>query len=139
MKCKIKWCTEEAHEHKVGFCVPHYQQQLLSRDRPRILRSIEDPKDYFDRIKILVDAPYDNLDQCWIWPYPVKNRRYCEFQYGGLRDKVHRWSYRLFHGDIPDGLYVLHACDRTMCYNPNHLRVGTQSDNMNDRWIRTGK
>jgi hypothetical protein len=35
--------------------------------------------------------------------------------------------------EIPKGYYVLHSCDNRKCINPEHLRIGTQKDNMTDR------
>lgn len=45
---------------------------------------------------------------------------------------AHRVSFRAFVGDIPNGMSVLHKCDNRKCFNPDHLFVGTQSDNMVD-------
>ena len=72
---------------------------------------------------------------CWIWTASTS-----EFGYGviGLghrnegTDKAHKVSYRLYKGDIPAGLNVLHSCDVPECVNPKHLRLGTLSDNMQD-------
>jgi len=40
------------------------------------------------------------------------------------------WEF--YNGSIPDGLFVLHSCDDTLCGNPDHLFLGTHQDNMDD-------
>ena len=48
------------------------------------------------------------------------------------RIACHRFSYMHFIGEIPDDLFVLHKCDNRLCSAPDHLFLGTHSDNMQD-------
>ena len=46
--------------------------------------------------------------------------------------KSHRAAWVLANGEIGSGLHVLHTCDNPPCVNPEHLWLGTNSDNQND-------
>jgi len=34
--------------------------------------------------------------------------------------------------DVPSNMVVMHTCDNPPCINPEHLRIGTHEDNMDD-------
>ncbi len=51
----------------------------------------------------------------------------------GRKTSAHRVSYENSRGVIPRGSEVRHSCDNPPCINPDHLEIGTHSDNMIDR------
>ena len=57
-------------------------------------------------------------------------------KYQGRTVQAHRLHYCLANGvsleDIK-GWQVLHSCDNPSCIEPEHLRLGTHADNMQDR------
>jgi hypothetical protein len=82
------------------------------------------------------------LNECWLWTAKARIGNTARFDgYGSILGIVngkkrpcysHRIAWELTFGAIPDGLCVLHACDVSLCCNPNHLFLGTQTDNMHD-------
>lgn len=81
---------------------------------------------------------------CWIWiaawrPDVGKKLRYrgC-IRHDGKQQIASRVSWKLFRGAIPEGLCVLHRCDTPECVNPDHLFLGTNQDNIDDR-VKKGR
>jgi len=78
----------------------------------------------------------EKSENCWNWT-GGKNinkwgKRYGTIQMGPKNLLAHRVSYELFKGKIPKGKIVCHQCDNELCVNPEHLWLGTYSDNMKD-------
>jgi hypothetical protein len=71
---------------------------------------------------------------CLIWMGTTRGRRYGAVKHNGKMVGVHRTMYELRKGSIPSGNVVMHTCDKSLCINPDHLRVGTQADNVKDMW-----
>jgi hypothetical protein len=45
---------------------------------------------------------------------------------------AHRIAMMLMGAEVQDGQAILHTCDNSPCCNPEHLRIGTQNDNIQD-------
>ena len=91
----------------------------------------------------------DELDEneCWTTDYAPATR------FGHVRVRLDDSTYRHLHRiaweaynaePVPDGLVVMHSCDNGGCFNPAHLTVGTQQQNVidcvlrgRDRWSKS--
>lgn len=79
-------------------------------------------------------------DGCWDWKSAFFNDGYGYFSYGSRKEgnyrtyRAHRFSYLLFKGEIPEEICVCHTCDNPKCVNPNHLFLGSRSDNTRDMY-----
>ncbi len=79
-------------------------------------------------------------DGCWNWKGNKKESGYGTYTYksasGRQSARAHRIAYTLSCGQIKPGCSLLHSCDNRLCCNPDHLRVGTNVDNIRDRLER---
>jgi hypothetical protein len=70
---------------------------------------------------------------CWLWIGATTPKGYGQLYYPPRNMvRAHVVSYEIHKGKRY-GLNVLHSCDVRCCVNPDHLRLGTQLENMKDR------
>lgn len=76
---------------------------------------------------------------CWLWIGTKDSKGYGQFKRQGKRtySLAHRVAYEHFvNSDFPRQMCVLHKCDNPACVNPDHLKLGTQADNLRDCLVK---
>lgn len=71
---------------------------------------------------------------CIEWTGAKQPRGYGHIATGEGRETIgtHRAAWIVANGPIPDGMDVCHSCDNPPCCNPQHLFLGTRSENLLD-------
>ena len=132
--CSVDGCNG-AYEAK-GLCGKHYKR-LKTHGSPEENSRTHAPLD--DRFWRYVEK----TDDCWMWVGGSKSQNgYGMIQIDGKRSSkvlAHRLSYEIHKGVIPDGMVVMHNCDNPSCVNPDHLSLGTQSQNIIDAFAKGRK
>mgnify|MGYP001770221178 CR=1 FL=1 len=103
-----------------------YQEKYTPPKRTSHLKSI----------KYVIDE-----NGCWICTSHAKPKHrggYPVITRNGKFYRLSRYIYEQEHGEIPEGMYIMHLCDNPECINPNHLQAGTPKDNTQDM-IRKGR
>jgi hypothetical protein len=122
--CKVINC--ESNIKSKGYCTKHYLRWWRYGDTSYV-KNLKGKA--IDRFYFMIDK----TNTCWNWKGSLDKGGYGRIADDeGWNDMAHRWSYKNFVGDIPDGLVLDHICKNTKCVNPKHLRPVTHKQNIID-------
>lgn len=73
---------------------------------------------------------------CWVFCGALDSSGYGNIHRAEFRGKATRYVWLKFVGPIPPDMQILHTCDRPACVRPDHLWMGTHTDNMRDMFAK---
>jgi len=117
--CNSSYYAPPSHREKRSYC---------SRNCRALAQSLWQKKDLNERFWQKVDK----TGSCWIWTGAKLKTGYGSIRINNRSKRAHRVAYELSIGSIPEDGLILHSCDTKLCVNPDHLRVGTKSENTKD-------
>ena len=120
---KTNIATENSKE---GHYLRGEPRRFLAGHSHRIIETIE------QRFWSKVQKGHSPND-CWKWASGKTKDGYGTIGRHKGNIYVHRYSYELHYGPIPEGMLVCHHCDFPECSNPKHLWLGTHADNVQDK------
>lgn len=74
--------------------------------------------------------------RCHEWQRSRRRWGYGQLYVDGENVPAHRFAWERVNGPIPDGMHVCHRCDNPPCVNPDHLFLGTNTDNRRDSVLK---
>lgn len=70
---------------------------------------------------------------CWEWQGAKSIQGYGQIEFENKTWRTHRLMAHIKVADVLDTSIVCHRCDNPCCINPEHIWVGTQKQNVDDR------
>jgi hypothetical protein len=122
--CSVEGCGRPIYSRDAALCKAHWQR--VSRGQP-----VGGPIVSRSAAERFASSVRVDESGCWIWTgTTVAKGRNGALSVNGRKELAHRFSYRLAHGSIPDGLELDHLCRVPLCVNPAHLEPVTHLENL---------
>lgn len=88
--------------------------------------------------RLIANSVLNHATGCWEWigrrtgymNYYGKINVWCSIAKRAVTKRVHRVSYEVFIGPIPEGMELDHLCRNPICIHPNHLEPVTGEENI---------
>lgn len=126
-QCGNVLCVNPAHWKILPIHMNLGTKRVYVRSKTKEQRMEEFARRINENGSLILDTP------CWEWLGTKNPNGYGSFSSRYFSGLAHRASWEIFVGLIPDGLFICHKCDNKSCVNPEHLFLGTQHDNMQDK------
>ena len=148
--CSVEDCDRPARTR--GWCQRHYRRWQRHGDP-----NYPDTRNQAHPVEPRFRANVRKNRWHWVWVGGRSSAGYGYMSVNGRQTLAHRISWELHYGPIPEGIDVLHRCDRPWCVRPACLFLGTAKENGQDmmqkgrgrgqfqkgnypaRWLREGR
>jgi hypothetical protein len=90
-------------------------------------------RDYAEVLLRLLRGTKLSTSGCWEWGGAKSSSGYGRIGFDGARWACHRLMAHIKVGAVKPDDIVCHRCDNPCCINPEHLFIGTQKQNVDDR------
>ena len=122
----------------IHFHYSGYSMKAMRYNSAALAKQLENERQLKDQkykyFKLRVATPNEN--GCHLWTGAISANGYGAIRIDNTTQPAHRVAYELAKGSIPDGMLVTHSCDTPLCCNPNHLILGTHSENLQEAYDR---
>lgn len=124
--CSIEGCARPMWAR--SWCGTHYRRWAKHGSPYTVIQQqYANPEEAFA-------ARTEWVGECLIWTGSTDLRGYGQLRINNVVVPAHRYAWERENGEVPVDLYVDHMehCD-TACVNIEHLRIATNSENMQNR------
>jgi hypothetical protein len=129
--CRVDGCDRTILAR--GLCSKHYSR-FKSHGDTEIVKVTHFKGSLKDRI--IFWSKKDDKTGCWNWQGARNSDGYGNTTIDNKSVGAHRAAYMAFKGEIPKGMSICHKCDNPACCNPDHLFLGTHTDNIRDMHVK---